>query len=120
MEIKGNVTWVGDIMTGTSQRGNEWSKREFVVEYEGGEHPKRIKFDILNDETMNLLAVGVEVKVQFSINAREWSGRMFNDIRIWSKGLEITGGAEIGQPAGERIESAMDTPPANNGDDLPF
>ncbi len=120
MEIQGKVSWVGETTTGVSQKGNQWTKREFVVEYEGGEYPKRIKFDVVNDDIMGMLAVGVEVKVQFSINVRVWNGRMFNDIRIWPKGLEIMGGAAVGQPAAERVEKTMPEPSGNNGDDLPF
>lgn len=124
MELTGFITWVGDTQSGVSKNGNEWHKREFVVEYESGEHPKRVLFAILNDETMGKLEVGKKVLVKFSINTKEWNGRYFNDFYVWK--LEFVTDEQAAQPAPQRttIPNAPladpNEPAPTGNDDLPF
>ena len=127
MELTGFITWVGDTQSGISKTGNEWHKREFVVEYESGEHPKRALFAILNDDIMGQLEVGKKVLIKFSINAKEWNGRYFNDFHVWK--LEFVTDEQstrTAQPAPQQTMMpnaplAEPNEPAPTGnDDLPF
>ncbi len=127
MELTGIITWVGDTQTGTSKAGKEWCKREYVVEYESGEHPKRALFSILNDDAMGQLEVGKKVHVRFNINTKEWNGKIYNDIYVWKLEFvedEQPSAAVPVQPARQQMipnaPLADPNAPAPDNDDLPF
>ncbi|MDO5447947.1 MAG: DUF3127 domain-containing protein, partial [Prevotellaceae bacterium] len=73
------------------------------------------------------IQVGEELTVSFDINAREWNGKWFNDIRAW-KVERVTeaaaapvGVAPAAAPAVDApFPTANDAPEQNSVDDLPF
>lgn len=70
---------------GVSARG-EWQKQEFVIEYQEGQYPSFVCFNVWGADKVNELAgygEGDEVKVSFNISAREYAGRWYNDLRAW-------------------------------------
>lgn len=86
MEIKGKVTSVGQVLSGTSQStGNQWKSQEFVVEEValGVMRPQRVALRLLNDkiDQMNL-QVGDMVDVFFRLGVREWNGKYYNDLML--------------------------------------
>lgn len=96
MEVKGRITWVGQVQNGVSQRGNNYSKQDFEVCYEEGQYPKSIVFSTIDQNIVGRLSIGLTVEVKFDIESREYNGRKFNDIRIWQDGLHCI---STGQPA---------------------
>lgn len=112
MEIQGTVTWVGDIQSGTTSQGKTWQKRQFVIEYIGGQYPKRMLFETFDDKVISALREGLSLLVQYDVEVREYNGRLFNSIRIWRDGVH------------SRTPKAQPTPASQAApqpsDELPF
>lgn len=76
------------VMEGTSQRtGNPWRKQQFVVEdATGNSFPRMIAFDAFNDtvDTIAAFSLADTLTVAFHIEAREYNGRWYNDLKIES------------------------------------
>ena len=85
MEITGKIIAVLDKRSGTSQRtGNTWASQEYVLETHD-QYPRRCLFNVFGEDkiaNMNI-QIGEELTVSFDIDAREYNGRWFNDIRAW-------------------------------------
>lgn len=85
MEITGKITKKLAPQKGVSARG-EWQKQEFVIEYQEGQYPSFVCFNVWGADKVNELAgysEGEEVKVSFNLSAREYAGRWYNDLRAW-------------------------------------
>lgn len=104
MEITGKIIAALEPRGGVSQRtGNAWKMQEFVIETIE-QYPKRCVFNVFGEDNLNRFNIEVNqmYTVSFDINAREWQGRWFNDIRAWNVVL-----ANANQPAA----GAPDMPP---------
>lgn len=87
MELQGKIIAVLDPKTGESKRneGEKWMSQDFVMEYASGQYSRKMVFNIWGEEKINRanLHVGDEVAVQFDVDAREWNGRWFTDIKAY-------------------------------------
>lgn len=86
MEITGKIITALEPRGGVSQRtGNAWKMQEFVIETIE-QYPKRCVFNVFGEDKLQQynIEVGKEYTVSFDINAREWNGRWFNDVRAWN------------------------------------
>lgn len=84
MELQGKVIAVLPERSGVSARG-EWKSQEFVVEYQSGQYPRRLHFNVFGADRLARfnIQIGQFVNVAFDIDAREWNGRWFSDIRAY-------------------------------------
>lgn len=71
--------------TGTSQSGKAWQKREFIIEETVGNYPNSLVITAFGDrvEKLNTLRVGDCVTARFDTQAREYNGRVFNNITLY-------------------------------------
>ena len=71
--------------TGTSQSGKAWQKREFIIEENVGNYPNSMVITAFGDrvEKLNTLRVGDYVTARFDTQAREYNGRVFNNITLY-------------------------------------
>ena len=87
MEITGNIIAVLPAQSGTSQRtGNTWMRQEYVVEVPGS-YPKRMCFSIFGEDRIkqfNLHQGEQNITVQFDIDAHDYNGKWFNEIRAYN------------------------------------
>jgi len=124
MEIKGKIIVALPEMSGVSKSGNNWKKREYVLETQET-YPRKVHFDFFGDRADQYpLSVGDEITLSFDIESREYNGRWFTSIRGWKAEKANA------QPAAQSYQNAPDMPPApafdplqsiGNGDeDLPF
>lgn len=82
---------------GTSQKGNPWKKREYVLETQET-YPRKVFFNFFGDRVDQYpLQVGQMVKVSFDIDSREYNGRWYVEIRAWK--AEDANAAPAGAPA---------------------
>lgn len=89
MELEGKVIFVGQEKTGTSKStGKEWRSNEFVIEIPG-QYVKHVKFSTFNDTCNVIPDVNTFVKVSFDIDANEWNGKYYNDLRAYR--IDIAG-----------------------------
>ena len=127
MELTGKVIAVLEPKGGISKAsGNPWKMQDYVIET-NEQFPRRMCFNVFGEDKISQfnIQVGEEITVSFDINAREYQGRWYNDIRAW-KVDRVT--------ADQQAVPAVDAPIANEApvaplptveaeestDDLPF
>ena len=127
MEIKGRIIAVMPVRTGTSQKNGEgWASQEYVIETIE-QYPKRCVFNVFGEDKLKQFNIqqGGEYLVKFDINAREYNGRWYNDIRAWkvepAQAEQAQTQAQPFQPTGaDAIPSPTIAPPNDDADPLPF
>lgn len=84
MELQGKVIAALPERSGVSQRG-EWKSQEFVIETHDPQYPRKLVFTVFGADRLQRfnIQIGQEVLVAFDIDAHEWNGRWFNDIRAY-------------------------------------
>ena len=85
MEVTGKIIAVMPANGGTSQRtGQTWMSQQYVLEVPGM-YPKRMVFEVFGEDRIKKFNVqqGQEVTVSFEIDAHEFNGRWFNEVRAW-------------------------------------
>ena len=85
MEVTGKIIAVMPVQSGTSQRtGNAWMTQQYVLEVPGM-YPKKMVFEVFGEDKIKKFNVqqGQEVTVSFEIDAHEFNGRWFNEVRAW-------------------------------------
>ena len=137
MDLTGRIIAVLPAQSGVSARtGNHWMSQDYVIEVPG-QFPKRCVFRIFGEDRIKQFNIQMneDVTVQFDIDAHEYQGRWFNDVRAFNilRGqVAPVAGAPVGaapfppaQPVGGDAATAPFPPaqePAAEGssDDLPF
>jgi hypothetical protein len=128
MELTGKIIAVMEARGGVSARtGNSWKTQEYVLEVPG-QYPKRCLFNVFGEDRINQFNIqnGDELTIQFDIDAREYNGRWYNDIRAYNviRGQQPVAGAPVAAAAPSAATSPF--PPAQepasegSSDDLPF
>jgi len=138
MDLTGRIIAILQAQSGVSARtGNPWMSQEYVLEVPGT-YPRKMVFRIFGEDRIKQFNIqaGEELTVQFDIDAHEWQGRWFNEIRAFNV---IRGQVAQAVPAAtpfppQQAAAAPQTnaapfPPAqeapaggdeNSADDLPF
>ena len=131
LEIEGKIIRKLNVQTGVSQRGN-WSKQEFIIEYQEGSYPSQACFNVWGEDKVNDLErfqIGDSVKVSFNVSSREYNGRWYTDLRAWridAAGSQPASAPQTAAPAQEtgnaQAAAAATAVPADDSkdDDLPF
>lgn len=89
MEFTGKIIAVLEPRSGVSQRtGSTWKSQEYVIEElisSSQFAPRRMCFNVWGEDKINAMniQIGQELTVSFDINAREYQGRWYNDLRAW-------------------------------------
>ncbi|MDE6113980.1 DUF3127 domain-containing protein [Barnesiella sp. WM24] len=127
MEIEGRIILALPEQSGTSKAGNEWKKREYVLETHES-YPRKVHFDLFGQKADQYpLNVGDEIRLSFDINSREYNGRWFTSISGWK--VEPAGQPQgVPSAAPQDFPGAAPFPPApaapdlsaDPSDDLPF
>ena len=84
MELQGKVIAALPERSGVSARG-EWKSQEFVIEYQEGQYPRHLVFTVFGADRLQRfnIQIGQTVLVAFDVDAHEWNGRWFTDIRAF-------------------------------------
>lgn len=96
MELTGRIIAVMQPRSGVSSRtGNSWMSQEYVIEVPG-QYPRRCVFNIFGEDRIKQFNIqqGEDLTIQFDIDAREYNGRWFNDIRAYN----VMRGQQFQQP----------------------
>ena len=140
MELTGRIIAVLPAQSGVSARtGNNWMSQDYVIEVPG-QYPRKCLFRIFGEDRIKQFNIqqGEDLTVQFDIDAHEFNGRWFNDIRAYNvvRGqMPVAGAPVAGVTPGAAPQAAPFPPvggatapfppaqePAGEGsaDDLPF
>lgn len=131
MELQGKVIAVLPERSGVSARG-EWKSQSFVIETHE-QYPKKLVFDVFGAERLAQFNIqsGEEISVSFDIDAHEYNGRWFNEIRAYNVtrgAAPVAAAPQAPFPPAQAAPQAAAAPfptsqePAGEGstDDLPF
>lgn len=129
MELQGKVIAVLPARSGVSARG-EWKSQSFVIETHDS-FPRKMVFDVFGEERLTRfnIQLGQEVNVSFDIDAHEYNGRWFNnirafDVRLVDPNTVSAAPATQAAPAAPQQPANAPFPPqpeqSNSDDDLPF
>ena len=137
MDLTGRIIAVLPAQSGVSSRtGNSWMSQDYVIEVPG-QFPRRCVFRLFGEDRIKQFNIQMneDVTVQFDIDAHEYQGRWFNDVRAYNilRGQAVPAGAPIPgaapfppqQPAGDPNAAVAPFPPQEpaaegSADDLPF
>lgn len=119
LSIKGKITKVLDIETGTSKAGKEWKKQGFVID-SGDQFNPEICFSLFGEDKINMLrnfGPGQEIEVSFNVSSREFNGKWYHNLDAW----RISGAtANAGNNAEPQFAPSIEDAPSDEEDDLPF
>lgn len=129
MDLTGKVIAVLSPREGTSARG-PWKSQEYVIETHD-QFPRKMVFNIFGAEKIDQFAIkaGEELTVSFDIDAHEYNGRWFNNIRAWNIQRIDAAAAQAASPIPAAQPQAAPQAPtpfppatesADSTDDLPF
>lgn len=135
MELTGRIIAVLPANSGVSNRtGNPWMSQEYVIEIPG-QYPRKCVFRLFGEDRIKQFNIqqGEDITVQFDIDAHEYNGRWFNEIRAYNivRGqVAPVASAPVGAPQASPFPPADGAtapfPPAQepagegSADDLPF
>ena len=134
MELQGKVIAVLPERSGVSARG-EWKSQDYVIETHD-QYPRKMVFGVFGADRISRfnIQVGQEVTVSFDIDAHEYQGRWFNNIRafdvrqvdpatVGAAQAGIVPGAVFGAAPAPQPAAPQPTAPAPEAapvNDLPF
>ena len=132
MKFQGRVKQILPARSGVSQRtGNEWKALPFIFEYyenDTDRFPDSVVLETYDTKVIDALKEGMEIVVGFGHRTREFEGRWYNELRIYS--LESVARAsqrpaaapEQTQPGSgpQSATQAAESPQNDADDDLPF
>lgn len=83
--VKGIISQFGQVESGTTQNGNSWSRQVVVLDVAGfGNTYSKIALTAQNQRVEELqdYQIGDRVEVGYSVTAREWNGKWFNNVDL--------------------------------------
>ena len=86
MQFKGKIIEALPVVTGQSARG-QWVKQGFVLEYDSGQYPKSIAFDVFGDERLQKFRISVGEELICDIDFKAVKGKnggTFNSVDCWN------------------------------------
>lgn len=129
LELEGKIKMKLAPQSGQSARG-QWVRQDFVVEYPDGNFTSEACFSAWGQERVDELGkfgVGASVKVSFNVKAREYSGRWYNDLRVWRISAVQASAPQVVAPQAASVTAGNAAPPpsfsdmpVDLGEDLPF
>jgi hypothetical protein len=104
LEFEGNLIKVLPEVTGQGKNG-AWVKQDFVLETED-QYPKKACFTAWGDKSADLktFSLGEKLRIQFSVESREYNERWYTDLRAIR--IDAAGGGGTSSPTAQ---------PANQG-----
>ena len=118
MELTGRIIAVLPAQSGVSARtGNNWMSQEYVIEVPG-QYPRKCVFRLFGEDRIKQFNIqqGEDLTIQFDIDAHEYNGRWFNEIRAYNVVRGQMPGAPMAAPG---MAQAAPFPPAD-GATAPF
>ena len=132
MELTGRIIAVMAAQCGVSARtGNAWMSQQYVIEVPG-QYPRKCVFRLFGEDRIKQFNIqqGEDLTIQFDIDAHEYNGRWFNEIRAYNvvrgQVAQPVAGAPAAAPFPPAGAATAPFPPAqepaaeNAADDLPF
>lgn len=120
---KGTISHMSEVTSGTSTSGRDWARMTIMIDIPGYQGSiSKLSFQVGTDRISDVqeFKVGDKVEVGWSIYAREWNGKWYNNVDLVNIKSQ---GTQAAAPAPRRSLNnipAEDLDPAAHGNDLPF
>ena len=108
MQFKGKIIETLPVVTGQGARG-QWVKQGFVLEYDSGQYPKSIAFDVFGDERLQKFRISVGEELICDIDFKAVKGKnggTFNSVDCWN----VTRVNQVQQQAQSQHQAATQQP----------
>lgn len=121
---KGTISHMSEITSGTSSSGRDWARMTIMIDIPGYQGSiSKLSFQVGTDRISNVqeFKVGDKVEIGWSIYAREYKGRWYNNVdlvNIKSQGVQADAPAPTPAPKSLNNIPAAELEP--HEDDLPF
>lgn len=125
-KTRGKISYMSDVQSGESKSGYQWQRMFVVLDVNGG-HGTIFKqvFQVSGDAVDDVLEFGIgdRVEISWSMYAREWNGRWFNNIDLVK--IELLESRDSRPAPASNQQEIFANPqesldPADNPADLPF
>ena len=84
MEIDGKIILDLGLQSGVSKAGNQWKKKEWVLET-FGQYPRKVKFHVFGDRVDTLdIQVGNSYTLSVDVESREFNERWYTDVNCYA------------------------------------
>ncbi len=132
MKFQGRVKQILPVRSGISQKtGNEWKALPFIFEYyenDTDRFPDSVVLETRDTNVINNLKEDMEIVVGFGHRTREYEGRWYNELKIYSlesvarASRQPAAASEQPQPGSgpQPAPQAPESPQNDADDDLPF
>jgi len=87
MTERGTVSFKGAVQKGESKSGKEWFRENILIEIPiKNRPPKHISLSLWGEEINDFddINEGDNVDIKYFVEAREYQGKWFNDVKYWS------------------------------------
>lgn len=111
--LKAKVVQKMEYRSGKKADGNSWSVQDILVETIDEQYPKKVLLKFINKQT-DPLVEGQVYSFDYEVEAREYNGRWYNDVKCWRYS------AVEAQPQAQGDGVYYQNQPQNQKDDLPF
>lgn len=121
---RGTIYQIGEVVQGTSQSGSVWQRQQILLEVSTGNNSiRRIAVQAGTQLVADLQKFKVGDKVDFSyiVSAREWQGRWYNNVDLFSIApMEVKTAANAPARKKEEVVPTPDPVMTQEVSDLPF
>ena len=121
---KGTISHMSEITSGTSTSGRDWARMSIMIDIPGYQGSiSKLAFQVGTDRISDVqeFKVGDKVEIGWSIYAREYNGRWYNNVdlvNIKSQGVQADAPAPTPAPRSLNNIPAAELEP--HEEDLPF
>lgn len=119
---KGTISHMSEVTSGTSTSGRDWARMTIMIDIPGFQGSiSKLSFQVGTDRISDVqeFKVGDKVEIGWSIYAREWKGKWYNNVDLVNIKSQ---GTQVAERASRSLNNipAEELDPAAHGDDLPF
>lgn len=121
---KGTISHMSEITSGTSTSGRDWARMTIMIDIPGYQGSiSKLSFQVGTDRISDVqeFKIGDKVEIGWSIYAREYKGRWYNNVdlvNIKSQGVQAAALAPT--PATRSLNNIPASELEPKADDLPF
>ena len=121
---KGTISHMSEVTSGTSKNGYDWARQTILIDIPGYKGSiTKLSLQASNEmvDELNNYNVGDKVEVGWSIYAREWNGKWYNNVDLVNiKSLGVQADAPAPAPAPRSLNNIPASELEPQADDLPF
>ena len=121
---KGTISHMSEITSGTSSSGRDWARMTIMIDILGYKGSiSKLSFQVGTDRIGDVqeFKVGDKVEIGWSIYAREYNGRWYNNVDLVNiKSQEVQAAAPAPTPAPSSLNNIPAEELEPHEEDLPF